>query len=84
MTPGRSMQIDRAWISISAPAAEAAYSSSMIVGSTSAFSFRRIRAVFPSAAAAATSRMCSTSRARIVNGATSSFRKRCGRPKPVT
>ena len=40
-------------ISISAPAAEAAYSSSISVGSTSELSFSRIRAVFPSAAASA-------------------------------
>ncbi len=78
------MQIERAWISIGTPAADAAYSSSTIVGSTSALSFRRIRVGAPSAAAAATRADLLDEPGRIVNGATSSFRKRCGRPKPVT
>ena len=78
------MQIERAWISIGTPAVEAVYSSSTTVGSTSAFTLSRIRAGAPSAAAAATRRISSTSRSRMVNGATSSLRNSCGRPKPVT
>ena len=61
-TPGRSWQIERATMSISAPACEAAYSSSMIVWSVSAFVFKRMRACSPSPAALATARISSTRR----------------------
>ena len=47
------------------------------------FTLIRIRASLPDFAAAAHSRMWATSAGRIVNGATSSFRNACGRPKPV-
>ena len=56
----------------------------MIVGSTRLLSLSRMRAVSPAFAAAVTARISSISRVRISNGATSSLRNRCGRPKPVT
>ena len=64
----------RATMSTRAPASAARTSSAMISGSVSAFTFTRISARSPAAAAVATDRMSSTSRGRSVSGATSSLR----------
>ena len=84
-TPGRSMQMLRATMSIFAPACvAAARSSSMIAGVGQRVHLQLDLGAFalPSAACA-TWRISATSRVRSASGATSSLRKRPGPPKPV-
>ena len=52
------------------------------VGSVRLFTLILMRARLPASAAAATARICSTSRFRRLNGATRILRNCCGRPKP--